>query len=338
MDQENSILEKIPLKVILLNFRDILGDDRSRRNMVIDHLYDNHLNESTDDLYDVVEFMNSNKEVLEQLKRQGESYDLGGNKWENYRIDINDDEYSDLKVFLSDNRKYLNDLFFYEPNFSGFDLKDANLEGAQFDGGNFDGVDLSFANLNETIIQYANIKNANLEGAKFLEANIFRTAFSGSNLKNADFSLSKLNHVNFDDSEINDAVFDGAFLSSVGFEGAELNRAFIKDATLMYVNISNAELKGTTIMGSFLNSTTVAAKSFETNSRGMKIFNSKIHNTHMSDMPVERVMGDYDIVNSSGGASLKLNFMDAVMNLIKEPFNVDRASQISRAELKHIMV
>lgn len=298
MNQGNYILDKVPLHIIVKNVRGLLSDELKNLKDKY-HAYEN-MNDYISDLDildEFIQFVHINKKPLEQLRRQKEYYEVDG-KGNNYRINVNDPEYAELKEFLIENKKYLNDMFFYEPDLSGLDLHDANFEGAKFDGGKFNGTDLIAANLNNTVINYVSMEGAKLKSATLLGTEMFRVSFKGANLEKAVFSLSDINHINFE----------------------------------------NAEMKGAYFTGTKCYNAAVSVNSFEALTRGVKAKKADFFNVYVSGLAEgNKFVNNYDIVSNSKGLSLREKFGSSVANLIKEPFNVSEPSPISRAELKHIM-
>ena len=95
-------------------------------------------------------------------------------------------------------------------NFSGADLKDAQLIGADLSGANLKGADLSDANLRR-----ANLTGANLSRAKLTRTNLSGADLSNCDLSNSDLSGSNLIRANITDANIDGALFNGAHLESI---------------------------------------------------------------------------------------------------------------------------
>lgn len=136
--------------------------------------------------------------------------------------------------------------------FTGADLKEANLQGVDFWGAKLDGAELSFVRL-----EGADFRNAQLQGANLSFADMKGADLSLANLKGAKFSYAKLPLANFAESELTESSFDGADLQGANFgkaqlEGANLSSADLQGAQLNSVKMQGADLRRAQLDGTDL--------------------------------------------------------------------------------------
>jgi hypothetical protein len=96
-------------------------------------------------------------------------------------------------------------------NFTGVDLREAQLIGANLAGSNLSGVDLRDANL----------RRANLAGANLKGANLARTNLAGANLSDCDLTDADLTGSNLISATVTGAIFKGAILSGAHLESIQ---------------------------------------------------------------------------------------------------------------------
>ncbi len=146
--------------------------------------------------------------------------------------------------------------------FSGADLKEANLMGVDFwgaklsgaqlafvrlDGADFRNAELEGANLSFAELKGADLSLANLKGAKLNYAKLQRAKFDEAELQKAEFSSANLQGANF-----NNALMAGANLSAANLQAAELNEAQLKGANLSEAKLEGANLRNADLRGSDL--------------------------------------------------------------------------------------
>jgi uncharacterized protein YjbI with pentapeptide repeats len=133
-------------------------------------------------------------------------------------------------------------------DFSGRDLRNANLGGARLIGTDLDNADLSGACLIDTDLDTANLSHAVLVGAECSS----ETDFSGARLVYANFSGLTLNGVRFINANLNRADLSGAHLIEAKFFAAHLLRADLTGADLTGANLVYATLVDTDLRGADL--------------------------------------------------------------------------------------
>jgi uncharacterized protein YjbI with pentapeptide repeats len=133
-------------------------------------------------------------------------------------------------------------------DFSGRDLRNANLGGARLIGTDLDNADLSGACLIDTDLDTANLSHAVLVGAECSS----ETDFSGARLVYANFSGLTLNGVRFINANLNRADLSRAHLIEAKFFAAHLLRADLTGADLTGANLVYATLVDTDLRGADL--------------------------------------------------------------------------------------
>jgi uncharacterized protein YjbI with pentapeptide repeats len=136
-------------------------------------------------------------------------------------------------------------------DFSGRDLRNANLSGARLIGTDLDNADLSGACLIDTDLDTANLSHAVLVGAECSS----ETDFSGARLVYANFSGLTLNGVRFINANLNRADLSRARLIKANFLAAhllnaELTAADLTGANLQYATLVDTDLRDADLTGS----------------------------------------------------------------------------------------
>lgn len=126
--------------------------------------------------------------------------------------------------------------------FSGADMKEANLRGVDFWGANLDGAQLAFVHL-----EGADFRNAQLEGANLSFADLKGADLSLANLTGAKFSYANMQLTNFSEAQLAEAQFNGAKL-----QGANLAKAQLEGANLAAANLQGAQMTSTKLQGANL--------------------------------------------------------------------------------------
>ncbi|RCJ31493.1 hypothetical protein A6769_30585 [Nostoc punctiforme NIES-2108] len=141
-------------------------------------------------------------------------------------------------------------------DFSGLNLRFANLSNADLRLANLNKTNLSNVDLSDAILNGANLSNANLTNANLTNAN-FRSAklnsvnLSNANLTNAILSNSRLPVAGglylprYDTFQCvnTDAELNSVYLGNADLSNATLNGANLIDVNLSNVNLNNANLK-----------------------------------------------------------------------------------------------
>ena len=117
-----------------------------------------------------------------------------------------------------------------QPDLSGADFSDANLNSAYLSGTNLSDADLSGTDLWST-----NLSNANLTHTCLWSANLSDTNLSGANFSSVDLSDTGLMYANL----------SGADLSSTNLIGADLRHAILHEADLCNAKLSDTDLRFT---------------------------------------------------------------------------------------------
>jgi len=105
-------------------------------------------------------------------------------------------------------------------NFRGADLSGANLREADLSGANLSGADLRGANLSQTDLIVADLRRVNLSGADLSSSDL-----SGADFTGADLSGSDLSEANLRDTKLIVADLRRANLTNVKLKGAEVGKS-----------------------------------------------------------------------------------------------------------------
>jgi uncharacterized protein YjbI with pentapeptide repeats len=152
-------------------------------------------------------------------------------------------------------------------DFTGSDLRLANLENAYLKWSNMCGTTLSGANLYRAHLFGAFLSEAFLDGADLSRANLsdahlFKANLGDANLNGANLNLANLNEADLTWANLNDAGLIGTNLSEANLceanlHGADLSGADLTDADLSGANLSGAKLPGANLRGAKYNDLTV---------------------------------------------------------------------------------
>ncbi len=123
--------------------------------------------------------------------------------------------------------------------FTGADLKEANLQGIDFWGANLKGAQLAFVRL-----EGADFRNAQLEGADLSFAELKEANLSLANLQGAKLSYAKLQNANLGEAELQEADLLNANLQGANFGNAQMEGANLKTANLQAAEMTSARLRG----------------------------------------------------------------------------------------------
>jgi uncharacterized protein YjbI with pentapeptide repeats len=171
-------------------------------------------------------------------------------------------------------------------DFSGRDLRNANLGGARLIGTDLDNADLSGACLIDTDLDTANLSHAVLVGAECSS----ETDFSGARLVYANFSGLTLNGVRFINANLNRADLSGAHLIEAKFFAAHLLRADLTGADLTGANLVYATLVDTDLRGADLTGSRVhGVSAWRLKLEGAKQQNLVITDDHEPQITVDKI-------------------------------------------------
>lgn len=134
-------------------------------------------------------------------------------------------------------------------DFSGAELKEADLTGAMLHQ-----VRLSHTNLIRSILDRANLSQANLEGAnlssaRLIKANLQQAVLKGASLTGADLSDADLSNTNLQEARLGQVSavgtnFQGADMPRSDWQGSNVSRAMLRRANLRQANFNGARLVG----------------------------------------------------------------------------------------------
>ena len=135
----------------------------------------------------------------------------------------------------------------FEPDLSGADLTQTNLQ--HF---NLENVNLSRADLTRANLQYLKLENANLEKAKLKHANLLGAELRGAKLIQADLRKVSAPMARFDDAVLFGARLQHARLMGADFSNAILQRANLTNADLSLANLTGTDLRFAVVAGARL--------------------------------------------------------------------------------------
>lgn len=141
------------------------------------------------------------------------------------------------------NGAILNDVLLVNTNLSNANLNQANLSQADLNKAN-----LNSAKLIGTSLQKSYLKNASLTGADLTEANFSQANLHSANLNRVialgtQFEFADLTQSDWREADLSGANFRGAKIPNANFSGAKLAGTDFGDANLQNANFRNADLK-----------------------------------------------------------------------------------------------
>lgn len=142
-------------------------------------------------------------------------------------------------------------------DFSGIDIREANLSGVKLSGAdlshaNLSVVNLSGANLSGANLNHAKLNVARLRGAHLTGANLNNASLNVSNLIRADLSRAQLKAASLIRAELIRADFNRAELTEANLASADLREATLRHANLRRANLSEAIVRGGVLTGANL--------------------------------------------------------------------------------------
>ncbi|MCL4393239.1 MAG: pentapeptide repeat-containing protein [Chloroflexi bacterium] len=138
------------------------------------------------------------------------------------------------------------------PDFSGADLRLADLRLYNLDQSNFAGAILCGADLSGSFFRQANLAGANLS-----QAILDLADFSDADLRQADLRGSSGGRL-FGRANLRKANLEGVNLSSAKFDGADLREASAASATLTGADLSDANLSHADLRSAYLSQSVLA--------------------------------------------------------------------------------
>jgi uncharacterized protein YjbI with pentapeptide repeats len=181
----------------------------------------------------------------------------GKHAWRQWRIDHS--ENPDLSGANLSNLD-LEGLDLSHGNLIGAHLHAANLSGANLTKAILHGATLASSNLSRTVLQKTILANANLYDAKLIEAFITETDLTDAYLHKADFSKAQLmgsvlrqadaRMAKFHAATLHDTILAGADLFLADFREADLDHVDLSYARLIHANFEDAVIANSWVYGS----------------------------------------------------------------------------------------
>lgn len=176
----------------------------------------------------------------------------------------------------------LNDIDLHKTDLSGVDLSEAKLKKANLWEANLSRaalkstnltqirgyrLNLSWADLTGVDLSFANLEEANLSGANFTKANLIHTNLMKALWENCNLQEAQLRGVRLDKSKsgvnLAQANLVGASLEQANLKGACLQGANLERVCLTDANLILANLDGANLQGAILTGANIYGASFE---------------------------------------------------------------------------
>ncbi|NVB36434.1 DUF2169 domain-containing protein [Pseudenhygromyxa sp. WMMC2535] len=161
------------------------------------------------------------------------------------------EDLEDARVCL---RKYLeagrsvSELNLTGGDFSGMDLRGADLSDTWFESANFSGADLRGAKLDKAVLAHANLRGAKLDGASAREANLGKARLDDASARAID---------------LESATLVGTHLERTQLSGAKLTKANLNAAKLIAVDASEVQAEGFVLSDAEVRGTRLCGARFE---------------------------------------------------------------------------
>jgi uncharacterized protein YjbI with pentapeptide repeats len=126
----------------------------------------------------------------------------------------------------------------------------------------FSGLDLRKANLNEIELERKNLSGCQLQGASLVAARLWVAKLVGANLSGAELTQVKLG-----DADCSEANFEKARLASAQLQKTNLSRANLRGADLTAANLTGAKLHGADLSEAVLNGANLSGAEYDPDTR-----------------------------------------------------------------------
>ena len=136
------------------------------------------------------------------------------------------------------------DRTFPKVDWSNCDFSGANLKKADLAMSNLRGINFSNANLEKAYLFKTNLRGANLQNAILINTQFADSDLSNTNLTGVDGRFVNLNGVDLSHANLSNANLYNAALMSANMQNANLTGANLNLADLSYANLSGADLSG----------------------------------------------------------------------------------------------
>ncbi|MFC7079106.1 pentapeptide repeat-containing protein [Halorussus caseinilyticus] len=136
---------------------------------------------------------------------------------------------------------------FPRSNFSGANLRWADLTRGDFAGADFRDADLRDATLDRAAFELADLREANLRSGDLEDANFRDADLRGANLRGIDAPDARLKEANLADANLEDAKLADADLRDADLEDANLRKAKLGGANLEDASLVRTDLRETTL-------------------------------------------------------------------------------------------
>jgi uncharacterized protein YjbI with pentapeptide repeats len=137
-------------------------------------------------------------------------------------------------------------------NFSGYDLRGAdlrdiwapeiNMRGADLSGANLSGAELQGADLSEAILENTNFRNAKLDGANLSRTQAKRAYFDNASAISVNFSAAMMADASALHADFSGVIFRDAHLTHSDFTGAKLPQVVMRHCKAVGCVFDQADL------------------------------------------------------------------------------------------------
>ncbi len=175
------------------------------------------------------------------------------------RMDMDSISFSKIKQNINFSGADLRHADLHDLNLSGINLNYSNLEGANLQRTNLNnaelrGANLSYANLNNSSLEWTNLVSSNLQWAQISEAYLQETRFDSADLSYSNLSKSKMKYVKFIGTKLINSIFYQAYIGYGFLNGADFTNANLTEANLSNIIISNTNLDKSNLNDIIINS------------------------------------------------------------------------------------
>jgi uncharacterized protein YjbI with pentapeptide repeats len=186
-----------------------------------------------------------------------------------------------------------------ERDFSGIDLRRADLGAVDLRGASLIRANVSRANLIRAILGGVDLMGARLAGADLREADLSDANLCSADLGEANLSGADLRRADLNGADLRGAKLNGALLSGAQLIGARLDGADLSWADLRWANLGGAHLLGANLQGARLGEADLRRSDLRwTNQRwagligadlrGAKLGNADLREANLSNANLDR--------------------------------------------------
>ncbi|MBF0589606.1 MAG: pentapeptide repeat-containing protein [Magnetococcales bacterium] len=129
-------------------------------------------------------------------------------------------------------------------DFSGLNLRHANLSASLLDGAVFDGSDLTHLFVQDSMFNGVSMRNTNMDHAFFQRVEMVDAVLTGVNGPEMSIHLSNLQRADFSGSKLDQSHFLGTNLDGSIFSEASLQGVCLKESSITGVKFHGCDMRG----------------------------------------------------------------------------------------------